>query len=75
MIRKYRTKFHAYQHLENGLTLYIFITASSDAVYYRFSNEDKLSKRCKLYFTQNMKKVYFIAKRKNYYIDDFTFIP
>ena len=70
---KFRTKFHAYQQLNNGLTLYIYFTADYKAVYYKFSNQNNLSKRCKLYFTQNYKKLYFIAKRRNYYIDDFTF--
>ena len=71
---RFKTKFHAYQHLDNGLTIYIYFTANSEAVYYKFSNEQNLSKRCKLYFTQNFKKIYFIAKRRNYYIDDFIFI-
>lgn len=73
MIR-FRTKFHAYKHLDNGLTIFIYFTANYQAIYYKFSNQNHLSKRCKLYITPNKKKTYFIAKRKNYYIDDFTFL-
>ncbi len=69
---RYKTKFHAYQQLDNGDIIQIYFTANSDAVYYKINN-NPLSKRCKLYFTTNKKKIYFIAKRKNYYIDDFTF--
>lgn len=66
MITKY--KWHAF--LGN---MKILFSANNEYVFYHIDGTKQISRPCKIY-SQNNGRLYFVAKRKYYYIDKFTML-